>query len=88
MAERRTEPRKILLARVEVQWESPTGTSNIAAAMIEDTSRSGMCIRIKKSIPVGSKLQIKWRNEDILGIVRNSRKDGFQYVLGIQRESL
>jgi PilZ domain len=87
MAEKRKEPRKSLIARAEVLWEDGTGVSRIARAMIEDTSPNGMCIRISKQIAVGSKIEIKSHRERALGVVKTCRKDGFEYVLGIEREA-
>jgi len=74
------------MARAEIHWEDPAGTPNTASAMIEDTSRSGMSIRSPKQISVGSKLEVKWHREHLVGVVRNCRKDGFEYLLGIQRD--
>ena len=79
------EPRKVMWAVAEVSWEDQTGTPYRAPATLEDTSRSGACIRIKTPIPVGAKLTVKWSREQFSGVTRYCRSDGRDFVLGIQR---
>ncbi len=76
------------MARAELQWEDSTGTSRAVHAMLEDISRGGAGIRLRQPISVGSRLQIKWHKEQFSGIVRHCRRDGVEYVLGIQRDAL
>jgi hypothetical protein len=81
----RAEPRTAIIAQVEVSWEEQDGTAHEATARIEDKSPSGACIRVKAPMNVGSKLKIKWRWEEYLGIAKYCRSDGMEYLLGIQR---
>lgn len=76
------------MARAELQWEDSTGTSRTAHAMLEDISRGGAGIRLRQPINVGSKLNIKWHKEQFSGIVRHCRREGMEYVLGVQRDAL
>ena len=75
-----------MMAVAEVCWEDQAGTAHLAPAKIEDTSPSGVCIRINTPIAVGSKLTIKWQRELFSGIARNCRSDGVAFVMGIQRD--
>jgi hypothetical protein len=75
------------MAVAEVVWEDQLGAWRGAAARIEDTSRSGACIRVSVPINVGAKLKIKWHREEFSGVARYCRRDGGDYVLGIQRET-
>lgn len=86
MTQNRKESRKVIVARAEVHWQDTIGNSCMIPAMIEDSSHGGMSVRIKKPISVGSKLEIRWYKEQIQGVVRNCRKDGFEYLLGVQRD--
>ena len=75
------------MARAEVVWEDQLGVLRRAFAKIEDTSRSGACIRVSAAISVGAKLNIKWHQEQFSGVAKYCRRDGEEYVLGIQRET-
>ena len=75
------------MARAEVVWEDQPGTWRGALARMEDTSRSGACIRVSVPISVGARLRIKWHREEFSGIAKYCRRDGGDYVLGIQRET-
>lgn len=81
------EPRTAIMAVAEVVWEDQLGAWRGAAARIEDTSRSGACIRVSVPINVGAKLKIKWHREKFSGVAKYCRRDGGDYVLGIQRET-
>jgi hypothetical protein len=74
------------MARAEAQWEDPTGTLRVALAMLEDISQGGAGVRLRQPINVGSKLRIKWHKEQFSGTVRHCRRDGMDYVLGVQRD--
>jgi hypothetical protein len=74
------------MARAEAQWEDPTGTLRVALAMLEDISQGGAGVRLRQPINVGSKLRIKWHKEQFSGTVRHCRRDGTDYVLGVQRD--
>ena len=83
----RLEPRTAIMAKAEVAWEDYPGTWRGAQAKIEDTSRSGACVRVGVPISVGSRLKIKWHREEFFGVAKYCRRDGGDYVLGIQRET-
>jgi hypothetical protein len=75
------------MAVAEVVWEDELGAWRGAVARLEDTSRSGACIRVSVPIIVGAKLKIKWHREEFSGVAKYCRRDGGDYVLGIQRET-
>ncbi len=79
------EPRKTLWALGEVWWLDPTGAPCRVPATIEDTSPSGACVRVKTAIEIGSSLTVKWHREQFAGVARNRRRDGSEFLVGIQR---
>lgn len=82
---RTIEPRKTMWAVAEVTWEDDSGTSFRAPATLEDTSPSGACIRVQRPFTIGSQLTIRWHREQFSAIARNCRRDGKDFVLGLQR---
>jgi hypothetical protein len=59
MMERRSEPRTIRMARIEVLWEDESGTPHISHGKLEDLSPGGLSMRIDESILVGAKLIVR-----------------------------
>lgn len=57
------EPRKVMWAVAEITWEDDNGTSFRVPAILEDTSRSGACVRLKRPLAVGSRITINWHRE-------------------------
>jgi hypothetical protein len=80
------EPRKTMWAVAELIWEDDQGASFRVPAILEDTSRSGACVRIKRPLAVGSRITVKWHREQFLAITRNCRSDGRDFLLGVRRE--
>lgn len=70
---------------VDVSWEDE-GTLQATSARMEDKSSGGACIRVKKAIPTGSKIWIKWRFDQFSGIVKYCRTDEREYLVGVQRD--
>jgi hypothetical protein len=83
----RAEPRTALIAQAEVSWEEQSGVSHNVPARMEDRSPSGVCLRVRVSIEVGSKVKIKWRWEEFWGIAKYCRSVDGEYLLGVQRTS-
>ena len=81
------ELRKPVMTLVEALWEDRDGTSHTVPARMEDKSAGGACIRIKTAIEVGSKLRIRWRFEQFSGTARYCRREGWEYLVGIQRDA-
>lgn len=74
-------------AVAEITGEDDTGTSFRVPAVLEDTSSSGACIRLKRPLAVGSRIMIKWHHEQFPAIARNCRTDGGDFLLGVRRET-
>jgi len=74
-------------AVAEVFWEDASGTHNRVTATMEDTSRSGACVRVKRSFDVGSRVTIKWHREQFSAIAKNCRSDGRDFLVGVRREA-
>ena len=85
MSEKRTEFRIPLMARVDVLWADEDGTPRVAPATLEDTSHSGMSMRMKNEICVGLHVTVKWGSEQDSGTVTNCRREKGEYVLGVKR---
>jgi hypothetical protein len=83
---REVEPRKGLWAAAEICWIDQSGTACMARATLQDTSQSGACVRIRKPIKVGSRVTVKWCREQFDAVARNCRSDGWEFLLGVQRE--
>jgi hypothetical protein len=80
------EPRTAIWAVAEVCWIDAAGQSLRIPATLEDTSASGVCIRLRTPISIGSNLTIKWHREQFFGIARNCRIDGREFLLGVERQ--
>lgn len=73
-------------AVAEVFWQDASGIPNRVAATMEDTSRSGACVRVKRSFDVGSRVTIKWHREQFSAIAKNCRSDGRDFLVGVRRD--
>jgi hypothetical protein len=74
-------------AVAEITWEGDSGTSFRVPAVLEDTSRSGACVRLKRPLALGSRITIQWHREQFPAIARNCRTDGGDFLLGVRREA-
>ena len=72
-------------AVAEILWEDDRGTSFRVPAILEDTSKSGACVRVKRPLAVGSRLTIRWHREQFNAVARNCRQDGRDFLLGVWR---
>lgn len=86
MESRQIEPRTALWAVAEIIWTDAAGNRIEASATLEDTSRSGACLRLKSPVRIGSRLTVKWRREQFSAVAKNCRADGREYLLGVSRE--
>ena len=74
------------MAVAKVAWTDQKGAARELSVKIEDTSRSGACIRISVPISLESKLMVDWREGCFSGVARYCRADGEEYSVGIQRD--
>lgn len=84
---RNIEPRTVLWALAEISWEDAGGVPHRATATIEDTSRSGACLRVKLPFSVGSQVVIKWSREQFCAVAKNCRSDGRDFLIGVLRDT-
>jgi hypothetical protein len=80
----RREPRKTCLSRVEISWQPASGQLRSGSALMEDISPSGMGLRVRTALPVGSLVQIKARNQLRTATVRSCVRADYEYSIGIQ----
>jgi hypothetical protein len=81
------ELRTPVMTLVEASWEEPNGVSQRVTACMEDKSAGGACIRFQTPIRVGSRLRVQWRFDQFSGIARYCRREGREYLVGMQRDS-
>ncbi len=86
MAEKRLVRRTNIMARAEVSWLDSQGTPHVAEAMLEDTSPHGACLRLKEPVGLGSKITVKWMRDEFSGTVRHYKREGSDYIIGIERD--
>jgi hypothetical protein len=82
----RREPRIAVMILVEASWQEPSGMLLTVPARMEDKSANGACIRLRRKIGVGARLQIQCRREQFSGTARYCRNVGMDYLVGIQRD--
>ena len=82
---REIEPRMVMWAVAEISWQDPSGVPCRAPATLEDTSKSGACLRVKRPFEVGSTVTVKWHRDHFCAIARNCRSDGRDFLLGVRR---
>jgi hypothetical protein len=80
------EARIAVMILVEASWEDAAGKARSISARMEDKSLSGACLRVKTPIDLGAKLRIQSRTEEFYGVVRYCRSEGWDYVVGVQRD--
>jgi hypothetical protein len=80
------EARIAVMILVEASWEDGGGKAHNISARMEDKSLSGACLRVKTPIYLGAKLRIRSRREEFSGVVRYCRSEGWDYIVGIQRD--
>src|SRR3974390_2673701 len=85
MNAREPEPRTAVMIMVEASWADQNGTLHKCSARMENTSRSGARIRLRKAIAAGTKIQVQWRWEQFTGETRYCRGEGKDYVVEIQK---
>ena len=85
MDEHRAEVRAAVMVRVEASWQDESGTQHKVLATLEDTSRSGVSIRISEPIPVGLRLEIKTHWEQFSGVVTHCHLYRREFLVGLHR---
>jgi hypothetical protein len=81
------ELRTPVMILVDASWENESGVVQTTRARMEDKSAGGACLRFKTSIQLGTRLRIQWRFGQFSGMVKYCRRDGLEYLIGIQRDT-
>lgn len=69
---------------VQVCWKEPTGRKYKATALLEDISRSGMCLQFEVPVAVGTEVQIHCPGEKLAGLVRYCVYREIGYFVGVE----
>jgi hypothetical protein len=72
---------------VEARWHDESGSLQKTRACMQDKSAGGAGLRFKTPVAPGTQLRIQWRFEEFSGIVKYSRPEGRDYLVGVQREN-
>ena len=72
---------------VEALWADQNGTLHKCSATMENTSKSGARIRLRKPIAVGTEVQVQWRWELFTGETRYCRAEGKEFLVGIHKDT-
>lgn len=86
MSHERAQPRRVVLSRIEIHWQDEEGASFTSAAMLEDTSRDGACIRVRQPVATGTKIRAIHQGKEFTGTVRYCRTNGMGYLIGILKD--
>ncbi len=82
------EPRTAVMLLAEAWWKDSDGGVQKVPARVEDRSAGGACLRLGKSIEVGTQLVVHTRREQFSGAARYCRTEGRDYVVGIQKDAV
>ncbi len=76
-----------MIVRIVARWVGQTGNPRMSHWQLENMSNGGLGIRVVEPIGAGTKLDVRTHMGNFAGTVLRSRKDGEEYVLGIQRDA-
>ena len=82
------EPRTAVMLLAEASWKDSEGGVKTVPARVEDHSPGGACLRLGKSVVVGTRLVVQTRRERFSGMARYCRTDGKDYLVGVQRDKV
>ena len=86
MQERRVDDRLLCAELVEVSFEQ-AGKSLRRVANLEDISLNGVCLQMEKSIEGETRVQIRFGDGALVGIVRYSVYREMGYFIGVELEA-
>jgi hypothetical protein len=84
MRDRRTEVRMMCADMVEVTWKDGNGRTGRTMALLEDISRSGACLQLETSLPVGAEIQWGSPGHHFNGHVRHCLYREIGYFVGVE----
>lgn len=82
--EQRSEPRIGYFARVKLCSPPPSDESDGVAGMIEDRSKSGLAIRVRKPMTVGSEILVLHGRSVLRCEVKRCVQSGTEFMLGVR----
>ncbi len=72
---------------VEVCWKEPPGRKRKSTALLEDISKSGMCLQFEVPLAIGTHVQIHCPGDKLAGTVRYCVYREIGYFVGIELEA-
>ncbi len=69
---------------VEVCWKEPSGRRYKSTALLEDISRSGMCLQFEIPVSIGTPVEIHCPGETLGGTVRYCVYREIGYFVGVE----
>jgi hypothetical protein len=72
---------------VEVCWKEPTGRKCKSTALLEDISKSGMCLQFEMPLAIGTHVQVHCPGDKLSGTVRYCVYREIGYFVGIELEA-
>jgi hypothetical protein len=76
-----------MMILLEASWQDQSGTAQKCSSRMENRSTGGACIRLRRPVHVGAKLNLRWRWEEFMGTAGYCRNDGRDYLVGIQKDA-
>jgi hypothetical protein len=86
MRQARAEVRMLCADMVEVCWKEHSGRKYRSTALLEDISRSGMCLQFEAPVAVGTLVHIHAPGEKLAGTVRYCVYREIGYFVGVELE--
>jgi PilZ domain len=84
MRQARAEVRMLCADMLEVCWKSASGRKCRSTALLEDISRSGMCLQFEIPLAIGTEVQIHCPGEKLAGTVRYCVYREIGYFVGVE----
>jgi hypothetical protein len=72
---------------VEVCWKEPPGRKCKSTALLEDISKSGMCLQFEMPLAIGTQVQVHCPGDKLSGTVRYCVYREIGYFVGIELEA-
>jgi len=82
----RAEIRMLCADMVEVCWREPEGRKCKSTALLEDISRSGMCLQFEIPVPIGTYVDVCCPGDKLAGVVRYCVYREIGYFVGVELE--
>lgn len=84
MIEHRMEPRRDYIAQVQISFQSDGGERCSITGLIEDRSQSGLGIRVKKPLAVGTEIDVFRGGVTSRYEIKRCVQSGMEYLLGVR----